>query len=287
MNWRIRLLRGLATAGLLTVVHAASAAATTDKTPEAPVNDGVTTPSPISDHFAVRGSYVLAKVSTDARVDATAAGLSGTPFSAERDLGLKDSSAQGRAEFLFRLRDRGRLRVGAFDLSRKGTVQLQRTLRYGDQTFNINDRVTTEFDWRGFDFTGTYSFFRSDRLELGAGLGLHVLQIDTTATVPARAVRESFDGSGPFPTVAFDGTWRMTRRFALTARVQGLDVKANSISARLVDWDAGVQFRWFPNLAVGLGYQSNYAHVDIPNEDPGGSVRFDVSGPEVFLRASF
>lgn len=286
MTWRINLLRGLAMAGLFATGPAASAATAPDQAPDAPVAE-VTTPSPIADHFAVRGSYVRAKVSTDARVDDTAAGLAGTAFSAERDLGLKDSSSQGRAEFMFRLRDRGRLRVGAFDLQRKGTVQLQRTLRYGDQTFNINDRVSTEFNWRGFDFTGTYSFLRSDRLELGAGLGLHVLQIETVATVPARAVRESFDGSGPFPTLAFDGTWRVTRRFALTARVQGLDVKANSISARLVDWNAGVQFRWFANLAIGLGYQSNYAHLDVPNEDPGGSVRFDVSGPEAFLRASF
>jgi hypothetical protein len=286
MKWRCNVLSGLANAGLCVLIHSLPATAA-DQPSAAPADAGVVTPSPIADHFAIRGSYVRAKVSTDARVDDTAAHLVGTPFSGERDLGLPDSSSQGRAEFLFRLRDRARLRVSAFDLSRKGTVQLQRTLRYGDQTYNINDRVTSEFNWRGFDFTGTYSFLRNDRLELGAGLGLHVLQIDTVATVPARAMRESFDGSGPFPTVAFDGTWRLTRRFALTARVQGLDVKVNSISARLVDWNAGVQFRWFANLAVGLGYQSNYAHVDLPNENPGGSVRFDVSGPEVFLRASF
>jgi hypothetical protein len=103
------------------------------------------TASPIHDRFAVRGSYFRGSASTDAQIDDTAGGRTGTPFSAEDDFGLADSVSQGRAEFNPYARA---LRIGMFNLDRKGTVLLTRTFNYGDQTFVINDRVTSEFDWR-------------------------------------------------------------------------------------------------------------------------------------------
>ena len=259
---------------------AADAAASRDKS-------AVTTPSPIADHFAVRASFVDGSVHTNAQVDDTAGGVAGTQFNAESDLGLPARSAQGRAEFIFRLRDRGRLRVGALDLSRSGSVRMNRTLRYGDQTFQVSDRVNTTFDWRAFDLTWLYSFIRNDRVELGAGLGIHFIQAESLAAVPARGIRESFDGSGPFVTLAVDGTWRVSRRFSLNARVQSFEVTASSISARLLDWHADLQFRVHRNVALGLGYQSNNVKLDIADRDPSGTMRFDVAGPEIFLRASF
>jgi hypothetical protein len=245
------------------------------------------TPSPIHDRFAVRASYFRGSASTDAQIDDTAGGRIGTPFSAEDDFGLADSVSQGRAEFNIRLRERGKLRVGMFDLQRKATKQITRTFNYGDQTFLLNDRVTSEFNWRMFDLTWTYSFIHNDRFELGAGLGLHVIQTEASAAAPARAARESFDGAGPFATVAIDSVWRITRRFSLSLRAQTLDLTVSDISAMLADYHADVQFRWRPNLAVGVGYQSNRVELSAPLENPAGNMSFDVSGPELFLRASF
>jgi len=245
------------------------------------------TPSPINDRFAVRGSYFRGSASTDAQIDDTAGGRIGTPFSAEDDFGLADRVSQGRAEFMIRLRERGKLRVGMFDLGRKGTVVLTRAINYGDQTFVVNDRVTSEFDWRMFDVTWTYAFVHNDRFEFGAGLGLHLIQTEASAAAPARAARESFDGAGPFTTVAVDGVWRITRRFALSLRAQTLDLTVSDISAMLADYHADVQFRWRPNLAIGVGYQSNRVELAAPLENPAGNMTFDVSGLELFLRASF
>ena len=247
----------------------------------------VTTPSPIADHFAVRASFISGPIHTLAQVNDTAAGVDGTQFSAESDFGLPRRSAQGRAEFMFRLRNRGRLRVSALDLSRQGSVLMTRVVRYGDQTFRINDRVNSQLDWRSFDLTWLFSFIRNDRFELGTGIGMHFIQAEASATVPARAIRQSFDGSGPFATLALDSTWRFTRRFSLNARAQTFEITASSISAKLFDWHADVQFRIHKNVALGAGYQSNYMRLDIANHDPGGSMRFDVAGPDVFLRASF
>jgi len=247
----------------------------------------VTTPSPIADHFALRASLFNGSIHTRGQVNDTAAGVAGTPFSAESDFGLPGRSRQGRVEFLFRLHNRGRLRVGALDLSREGVAVMTQQKRYGNQTFLVNDSVNSKFDWRGFDLTWLFSFIRNDRFELGTGVGMHFIQAEAVAEVPKRALRESFDGSGPFATLALDSTWRITRRFSLNARAQTFEITASAISAKLFDWHADLQYRLHSNLALGAGYQSNYVQLDIADRNPGGSLRFDVAGPELFLRASF
>jgi hypothetical protein len=138
-----------------------------------------------------------------------------------------------------------------------------------------------------FDFTGTYSLLRTDRFELGTGLGMHFIQAESIATVPARGIREDFNGAGPFVTLAIDGTWRISRRFSLNARYQAFDLTVSDVSARLSDTHADLQFRWRPSVALGLGYQSNNVRLDLPKENPGGSMQLDVSGPELFVRVSF
>ena len=248
--------------------------------------EAVSTPSPIHDRFAIRASYFSGAVSTDARVDDTAAGNIGTEFSFEDDFGLPDSDSQWRGEITIRLRERGKLRVDMFTLAREGAAVMTRNIDFGDETFAAGENVNSSFDWSALNFTWTYSLLHNDRYEAGIGAGLHLIEAATSATIPARGVRESFDGSGPFVTLAFDGVWRISPRFAFSARAQWLELAVSDITGTLADYHADVQFRWRPNLAFGLGYQGNRMRLDVPEENPGGLMKFKVSGFELFLRAS-
>jgi hypothetical protein len=247
----------------------------------------IKTPSPITDRFAFRAIFFSGSVRTDAQINDTRNGLAGTPYSAERDFGLPDSARQARAEFMFRLRQRGRVRLSTLDLARKASRVMTQRIAFSNQTYQVNERVNSTFDVREFDFTYTYSVLRGDRFELAPGLGFHFIQAEVTAVAPARAARATFNSAGAFPTVALDGTWRLTRRFALTARYQFQDIHVGDIASKVDDLHADLQFRWHKNLAVGLGYQSNGIQLDMPTHDPGGALQFKFSGPELFLRASF
>jgi hypothetical protein len=270
--------------GMLTV---AAAAADGDAVAGRNSPPAASTPSPITDRFAIQAAWWRASASTDARIDNTAGITTGTPFSAEQDLGLPDSLSRAHVEIMVRLKQRGKLRFDMLDLARKGSVVLTRTIRYGGQTYVPGERVNSRFDWRALNFTWTYELLHNDRFEAGLGLGLHLIQAEAVASVPTRASRESFDGAGPFATIAGDAALRITRRFALTARAQTFRLTVSDTTGMLADYHADLQFRWRPNLAFGLGYQSNRIELDAPNENPGGNMQFDVSGPELFLRASF
>lgn len=253
---------------------------------EAARSRGESIASPITDRFALRATWFPASITTDVRLDPEI-GVEGTPLSAEDDLGLADERNQGRVELVFRLRERHRLRVDYFKLDRSAQTVLGRDVVFGDETFEVNDLVTSILDWRTLGFTYTYSVPRLPRFELGAGLGIHLLEARARGEVPARFIREEESAGGAFPTLALDGVWRITKRFALSLRGQYFDVSVDEFHGKVGEYHADLQFRWRPNLAFGVGYSIIEAELDVDDEDSPGRFSFDTRGPEAFVRVSF
>ena len=245
--------------------------------------------SPITDQFAIRGGWLQGSVDTRARVDDPATDAAGTEFSTEKDFNQSDAMHQLRVEMMFRLRERGRVRVDMWDLSRRGTASPALPIRYGANTFQAPDLVHSQTDWRQIDLTWTYSFLRASRYELGAGFGLHLVQAEAQARVDNRPqpIREDFSGAGPFATVALDGTWRFGRRWSLSARAQYFNLTVGSVSGMLGDYHGDIQYRWRRNVAFGLGYQSTQVQIEVTDSNPNGQMKMNIAGPEAFVRASF
>lgn len=243
--------------------------------------------SPITDRFAARVSYYTGKVSTDGSVTDPNSATPGTRISMEDDLGLTPDVHQGRVEFIFRMRDRHRLRVDTWEINRSSKISPTSDIVFGDVTLTPLDQVAAQFNWRQSDFTYTYSVLYHPRFELGVGVGMHWIQADTEARVFARGVHESFEGAGPFGSVALDGSLLITKRFSFNARAQYMSVHLNNSTGKLGDYHADLQFRWKPNLALGLGYESTQDQVTVTRSNPNGDMKFDVHGAELFVRASF
>src|SRR6185437_7433843 len=128
-------------------------------------------PSPITDRFALRGTFFDSAVTTSLRVDSDRTGQ-GTLVNAERDLGLRGRVYQGRVEMYIRMRERHRLRVDYFESDRSGNKALTIPINFADQSFRKGDVANTELDLRMFGLTYTYSVLRYERFELGTGLGV-------------------------------------------------------------------------------------------------------------------
>ena len=243
-------------------------------------------PSPITDRFALRGTYFSSSIDTEIRLD-DPNGTLGTELSAEDDLDMRENLDQGRVEMMLRMRDRSRVRFDYFKLTRQGDEVLNRPVRFGDETFDTDERVLSLLDWRTLNFTYLYSVVRNSRFEVGAGLGLHIFNGEARARVPARLIAEEESGVAPFPTLALDGTWRISSRFALTGRINHLSADVEDSSGEVSDYHADLQYRWRPNFALGVGYTRLKTKLAIADSDFPGRFVFDVKGPELFLRASF
>jgi hypothetical protein len=247
------------------------------------------TPSPITDRFYVHGIYYAPHVITNIRVDPhnAVAGVTGTPLNGERDLGWPSRLNQGRIELMFRLRDRNRLRVDYQEVDRSATHVIGRAITFGDQRFVATDAVTSELNWRVFGLTYTYSIFRNDWLEVGTGLGLHLLEAEARGEVTARQQRQEVSGAGAFPTIPLDVSWRISKRWALTGRGQYFRAALNNFDGWLADIHGDVQYRWKPNFSLGVGYTTFRATLNLNTGNFPGGFNLSVKGPEAFFRISF
>ena len=243
-------------------------------------------PSPLTDHFALRGVYFQPSITTDGRFDSDA-GTAGTPFSGEVDFGLDDVANQGRMELAFRMRERHLLRVDYFKLSRYGESTLARQINFRNQVFRINDRVATNLDWRMMGFNYTFAALRRPTFELGLGAGLHLLEADARSEIRARNIRETGSGTAALPTLGVDGTWAFHRRWSIGGFARYLSVSSGDIDGSFTDLHVDVQYRWKRNVAIGIGYSQVKLDAEVSDADLPGQLAIDANGPEAFFRVSF
>jgi hypothetical protein len=206
---------------------------------------------------------------------------------AENDLGLPHRERQGVVDFMFRLRDRNKVRVGYFETKRSGSQVLANDVVFGNQTFPAGELAQTSFDLEQFNITYTYSFIRNDRFEVGSGLALYFLQLDVIGQVPAKNLRQEVTTGTPFPALPLDLTWCISSRWAATAQAAYLKVNTHDLGGWYLDTRADIQYRWVPNFAVGAGYASIRTDLTHRNGSFPGVVNMTIKGPQVFVRFSF
>jgi hypothetical protein len=245
------------------------------------------TPSPITDHFAMRASFFHAKAQTDLRLDPPGQPLGGTALSGVTDLGFKASENDGVAELMFRLRDRNRITADFLELDQAGTTKLTRPIVFGNQVFNTGDSVNASLQWRTMGLTWTYAIIQNDRFEFGAGLGVHLMDLDVRGLVPARFASYENSIAGALPTPALESSLRITRRISVNARAEYLRGTLNGTSATLSDLHADAQFRWTPNLAIGAGYSLLQLRLNAVVQSNPGLIGIRLRGPQLFVRVSF
>jgi hypothetical protein len=248
--------------------------------------------SPITDHFFVRASFYGPQMRTNLRIDPAnpQPGVTGTTFNAESELGLPDKLRQGRVEFMFRLRDRNKVRVDYFEADRSGNKVLSEDIAFNNVTFLAGQAAQSSFDWKQFDITYTYSFVRNDRFEVGSGLAVYFLQVDAIMTQQppfALQLHQEVSAATPFPALPLDATWRISNRWAATARAAYLRANISGFRGWYADLHEDLQYRWNPNFVIGVGYSSTRAALTRRGGSFPGEVNLSISGPEAFVRFSF
>jgi hypothetical protein len=249
--------------------------------------------SPISDHFYLRGMYYQGNVASELRISSTGSnpnlpgGPDGDLVNLEDDYGLDDVIDQARMEFDFRLGERNHVRVDYFKMNRFAQVAAERAVQVGDFDFAIGDQIRTKFDWRVLSLTYTYSLLKSERFEAGLGLGAHIIETMYEISEPGTLSREKLTEAKPYATVAVNAAFRISKRWAVTARAQSFTLDREDYQATMSDYHADLQWRWRKNFALGLGYTKLFTEFVYDDTDQPFEFSMDTSGPELFFRASF
>jgi hypothetical protein len=266
---------------LAAVLLLAATAALAKPPPEEPDNL-------LNDQLTLQAGLVSSSNHTTVRYDSTA-GTPGTVIDGEKDLALPSRKLIGRAELMFRMKTRHRVHIGNYylPLDRRATTLLQKTINFGNTTYNVNDVVASELKMRLLVINYGYSFVKTDRVELAASLGFDVVGFEAAATVAARLRTEREDHSAPAPLVGLDGTVRFSSRFYGEARAQYLKVNVQTVKGTLDTFEANLLYRLSPNGTIGLGYSGFKVDVDSQKATDSGLFQLRSTGPQLFVRVGF
>ncbi|NJO12607.1 MAG: porin family protein [Gammaproteobacteria bacterium] len=246
--------------------------------------DGLINPN--DERLRLSAGVFAADSRTELRLDSDA-GTLGTLVNAEQDLGLRDHSDAGDVEVELRVRDRHRIRFNYFKLDRNASQALSRQIRFGDDVYNVNDVVTSAIDMRNFGVTYSYEFLRFERYELGASFGVNLVELDATAAVAARNIREQESRTGPTPTVGVHTLFRITKRIHAELRAEYMQLHIDDFEGTVTNLRGALIYRFNDSLGVGLGYA--LLETEVESEQLQDTGRFSIAndGALLFVRVAF
>jgi len=158
----------------------------------------------------------------------------------------------------------------------------------------VGASVSSDFDAQWFILEATYSFYRSETVDTGIGLGVHVVDLDTslTATIrvgdrEAEVVSGSLDTLAPLPNVLAYVSWKFKPKWMLIARLGYFTLDYDKYSGDMTNAHAMVNYSISPRWALGASYQFVDLDLDVERTDYTEVYDIDFAGPMVFARFRF
>jgi hypothetical protein len=219
----------------------------------------------------------------------------GTTFDLEDTFGFDDESVF-RADAMWRMFPRHKLRLMYFDSDRVARDRIEREIRFGNETFEADLDVTADFEFDILELAYEYELLRRDRYELGVSLGVHnagvelALSAMLSTTIGGGSISrdERVKADAPLPVVGVRGTWRIAPDVYLRAHAQYFKLKFGDYDGDIQDYELGLLWQFSRHVGAGVAYNAFQTAVDA--QDPSnfeGRLRWEYRGAQVFVRASF
>jgi hypothetical protein len=245
------------------------------------------------ERFSINLGGFITDLDSEFRLDSKRSGL-GTVIDLENVLDLEETTEVFRVDALCRLGQsrRHRLDFSYFDLSRDATRKIGREIQFGDERFFIGTTVHSFFDLKIYKGAYTYSFFQNEHFDIGASLGLHVMDIGVGLSDRRTGTAQSETVTAPVPVVGLRGTFAFTPKLFLKESIEFFWVELDDYKGKLIDINIALEYNVWKHLGLGIGY--NTVRIDISADGDDllggnllGGVEFDYSGLQLYGKIYF
>ena len=243
----------------------------------------------LRDRVWVGAGAFFPQTTTSAQLDSTRSGV-GTNIDFEDALGMDRAKTVPTFFGRIRIGERWRIEAEYFRLDRSGDKQVDRTIQWGDNTFPVNARVQSTFNFSDLRVSGGYSIFKTPDKELGVGLGLHAASYKASLTgsfngAPLGSESEAI--TAPLPVVSAYGAFALTEQWAVTARMDRFSLKYDKYDGSLTGLGLDLLYQPFRNVGFGLGARSLFISLSATDDQKTVKFRQAFQGPVLFMNVSF
>ena len=225
-------------------------------------------PLAFDDKFMFRiASYSVQNADTDILVANSDTGV-GVAYSFRDDFGGEDSVTVPRIDLYYRFNDRHRVGFSSFEIDRDGREVLKLEVELDDQTYAVGDTLVTDIEYQVLRFAYGYSFYRSERVELGVSAGLHFTSYDFEYQLEDDSRDDSADATGPLPMFGFLLSYAMTPKWALHYLAEAFYIEIdNAYKGSFTISEIDVEYRFNNYFTLGAGV-SRFS-TDLEADDSG------------------
>ena len=212
----------------------------------------------------------------------------------EGDLGMDDRETLGAISGGYRYSERLTFGADIYRLDRSSTEVLKRDIPFEIVTFPATATIDSNFRSDIYRFTVGYSLIRREDLEAGVAVGLHATDFNIELAgrgqvgpveVDQVVRRRAF--LAPLPTAGAFGVWRPTPKVTFNGRADYLSLSLGDYHGGVLNMQAVAAYAVSDRVDLGVMYRFVDYDLSIEKRRWAGGLRYQFSGPAVFLRASF
>lgn len=206
------------------------------------------------DRFMIRlASYSVQDADTDIAVASSSSGV-GAGYSFSDDLGGEDNVTVPRLDAYYRFNDRHRIDFSAFTIDRDGRKVLEIDVDLEDETFNVGETLVSDIKYELFKVAYGYSFFRSDRIELGLSAGFNVTGYKFDFELADGSEGSSSDVSGPLPMFGLRMSYLINPRWSLHYVSEAFYIEIeDALKGSFTTTEVDIQYHFNDSFVLGAG----------------------------------
>jgi hypothetical protein len=237
------------------------------------------------DRFKIGAGFFAANTTTDIKLGNTSGGSVGSDIDFEKDLGMKRNVETFLANFQWRISRRWRMDFSYYQLNRTSSKTLERTINYGDHTYNVSATVSSYFNNTIYRASFGYAILAKPNAELGLLIGAHTLQssmgIGVTAGGAGVAYNDNFNFTAPLPDFGIWGGVALSKRLALNGEFDYLSIAAGDFKGEIVGYNASLSFKALKQLDLSLGYTGFNFKIDANTNNQNAHIGWGYNGPSL------
>jgi hypothetical protein len=219
----------------------------------------------------------------------------GISISPEDTLGLSSEQAVLRLEGYYRFTKKHAMTYSWYRISSDGSKVLEEEFDWTDEngdtiTIPIGAKVDSSLSYDIFKLGYLWSFHHTDKVEMAAGVGLHMTRIEiglTTDTTSSGVDARDVDTTLPLPVVSFAIIYHVTPKFSWHFKQEFFVLQYDKWDGNYTDSTLGIEYRFLENVGLGVALSSNSLKVTENEDDYKFSYDNRISGVLINVAAYF
>lgn len=235
------------------------------------------------------GGFLISKYDSEIGLTDVDSGV-GATIDPSQALGVDNEQSVLRLDGHYRFSKNHSLLYSWYSIQSEGNRTINEEIPWEPNPIPVGAKVDSSLNYDLYKVGYLWSFHNGEQVELGVGAGLHITQIrvelsaETTGT-PLQT--ESVNTTVPLPVVMFKLGYKITPDLKLSYLSQVFAIEYEGIAGTYSDQAIGLEYRFWKNIALGLGVNST--NLAIKQETDGRRLSYNnrITGAMVFISGYF